>query len=100
VIPFDNTQNFSTGIAIVNPDQTRPSSVSAVFRDENGTALLTTSIPLNPQGQIPFEIRRQYPTLANSRGSVEFSDPTLQLFGLGLRFSPFNTFTSLPAIRK
>jgi hypothetical protein len=100
VIPFDNTQGFSTGIAIVNSDAARSANVMATFRDENGSNLLSAPIPLASHGQIPFAVKTRYPALSNARGSVEFSDASVELFGLGLRFSPLNTFTSLPAIFK
>jgi hypothetical protein len=100
VVPFDNTQDFSTGIAIVNSDPVKSANVTATFRGESGNTLLTAPIPLTSRGQIPFEVKKIYPALSSARGSVEFSDPSVELFGLGLRFSPLNTFTSLPAIFK
>jgi hypothetical protein len=98
LLPFDNTQGFVTGAGLVNPSATERTVVSALFRDENGGLITNGSIDLPPRGQVPFSLLADFPALANRRGVAEFSSPNLEIAGLGLRFSPQRTFTSLEAL--
>jgi hypothetical protein len=102
VIPFHNTDGYVTSVALVNADSVSSAAVTVTLRDEEGRVLSTESLPvLNSRGQTAFELTR-FLSARNMRGTAEFSAAGVELFGLGLRFSPLPvaTFTSLPALRK
>ncbi len=97
-LPFDNTENFQTGFAVVNTDQTA-SNVTLNLRDENGDIITSDVLSLPPHGRRAMLIAGQYPQLANRRGVIEFISPNVALSALGLRFNPGGSFTSfLPVV--
>jgi hypothetical protein len=96
-MPFDDTQGFMTAVAIANTAD-QPLAVSLVFTSENGTSS-NGSLTLAPRGHRAFFLPIQFPSVAGIRGSVEFSAPSANLSVVGLRYSPGNSFTSLPAIQ-
>ena len=100
LLPFDCTQGFATGVALVNPDPNRSADITVNFRDENGSSISTGSINLPARGQTALNLTAIFPAVSGTRGVAEFSAPGLELYGLGLRFSPAGTFTSLPTLRK
>ncbi|HEY3440912.1 MAG TPA: hypothetical protein VGK29_09180 [Paludibaculum sp.] len=100
LLPYDNTENFVTSMAIVNTNATTGATVSVTLRDESGTVLGTDSIGLNPRGQFSFRLIDRFPLLANRRGVVEFITNGPDISGLGLRFNPSGAYTSLPALPK
>ena len=54
-----------------------------------------SDITLATHGQTAFLLSGTVPASANKRGVVEFSSPDVIITGLGLRFSPNATFTSV-----
>ena len=100
VLPFDNTDNYTTGVALANV-ATQSASVAVVIRDDTGTVLLKNSIALPAQGHTSFALATSYPTTAQHRGSVEFdTPPNGKISVLGLRFNSTGAFTSIPAVAK
>ncbi|HEY3739908.1 MAG TPA: DUF3500 domain-containing protein [Bryobacteraceae bacterium] len=95
LLPFDNSQGYTTAAALVNPDSTQSATVQAVFYDESGNTLSTNTITLPAHGQTAFALADLVPATANTRGLADFSSSTVALTGIGLRFSPTNTFTSV-----
>ena len=98
--PYDNTQSFVTGMALVNPRNQRVSLVFT-FRDENGVPLLTRTIVLNPQSHLNYVLREQFPAVAGTKGSVEVTgradDGTPSEFtAIGILANPTGPFTTLP----
>jgi hypothetical protein len=100
ILPFDNAHGFITGVALVNRDATQAATVTANLRDENGSIISTGSINLPARGQVAFSLPDRFSTVSDRRGVAEFSASGQELYGLGLRFSPAGTFTSLPTLRK
>jgi hypothetical protein len=99
VVPFDNTGGFVTGVAIVNAS-TASKTIDATIRDAFGNKLgSATAIVLPANGHLAFVSTTQYPMTKGQLGTIEFQ-PTSGggIAGLGFRFSPFSSFTSVPAI--
>jgi len=99
LLPMDNLTGFSTGIALVNlaPDET--ATVTAVLYDERGQEYARGEIRLPPNGHTAFSAPAQFPSAAGKRGFVEFrTDRPAGLMGLGLRFQPTLSFTSVPIV--
>jgi Protein of unknown function (DUF642) len=97
-VPFDNTAGFITGLAVANlaPGAV---SVSATMWDHNGILLGSQTVALAGNGHTSFAFPDKLPATAGRRGVVRFESlGGGGLTGLGLRFSPFGTFTSVPTI--
>src|SRR5438094_443785 len=94
---FDNVAGFQTGIAVVNLSASE-TTVTAVFRDENGLQLGSSQFSIPRSGHSSFFLNSRFPTTANRRGIIEFQNQS-GITGLGLRFSPSLSFTSVPVIR-
>jgi hypothetical protein len=98
VIWFDNTGGQATGIALANASA-QAATVPVTISDDTGTILLSTTIPLAPDGHTSFDLAGTYASTAGIRGSIEFGVPSGgQISVLGLEFSPLDAFTSIPAI--
>src|SRR2546428_180397 len=94
---FDNVARFQTGNAVVNLSASE-TTVTAVFRDENGLQLGSSQFSIPRSGHSSFFLNSRFPTIANRRGIVEFQNQS-GITGVGLRFSPSLSFTSVPVIR-
>jgi hypothetical protein len=98
ILPCDNTTGFSTGAAMANLSA-MVATVTATIWDENGFQLGVQVITLSGNGHTSFALPDKLPLTGGKRWIVQFqssssSGPT----GLGLRFSPFGTFNSVPTI--
>jgi hypothetical protein len=96
-LPFDNTESFQTGFAVVNTGLSE-SAVALKLRDENGDLIASDSMALPAHGRQALLLPGQYPQLANRRGVIEFSSPNADLSAVGLRFSPGGSFTSFQPV--
>lgn len=99
VLPFDNTDNFVTSMALVNTSANIGTAVSIVIRDEAGQQIGTDTISLTGRGHNAFQLRERLAATRNRRGTVEFTS-TSQITGLGLRFNPGGAFTSFPVLKR
>jgi len=100
-IPFDNRNGYVTSIALVNPYPKVTASVVVQIRNPDGTVIKDDTIQLLPGQHIAFETSNRYPESAGRNGVVEFYvDPStnVAVAGLGLLFSPRNTFTSIHSV--
>jgi len=104
VLPFDNSNNYVTGIALVDPNHENL-VVSMTIRDANGTIITNTYVPRVYHQS--FVLPDSYPETANIAGTVEFVayQPTDSGFvatagisGIALRFNPTGPFTTLEAL--
>jgi hypothetical protein len=95
-LPYDNTAGFVMGVALANLS-TSTASVTATMWDDSGNQLGTQTITIAGSGHSSFVLPTQLPLTAGKRGIVRFqSAANGGIAGLGLRFSPFGTFTSVP----
>ena len=97
-LPYDNAEGFVMGAAVVNLSQA-PATITATIWDDRGTQLGTQTIRIAANGHTSFVLPDQIPFTAGKRGFVQLqSGASGGLAGLGLRFSPFGTFTSVPVM--
>jgi hypothetical protein len=99
LLPYDNSNGFQTGIAVTNQSPDSPADLTLVLRDEAGSTLSTEPLSLPVRGHTSFSIADKYNVLSGRRGTVEVrSSSGSRLNVLGLRFSPFGSFTAVPTI--
>lgn len=99
-LPFDNTDNFVTSMALVNVNSGFSQTINVVIRDEAGTQIGADTIALSGRGHTAFPLPDRLPATRNRRGVVEFSASGPDITGLGLRFNPGGAFTSFPVLPK
>ena len=103
IIPFDNTNRTSTGIA-VNVVSSQQVSVPVTVRNDTGRALFNDSITLAPNGHYAFTLGTdRYPFALTIRGTIEFITPEGASIGaLGIRMpaGATTTYTTLPALAR
>jgi hypothetical protein len=98
VIHSDNVGGFRSGIAIANPKAT-PATLTVITRDEAGNQLSNDTLTLPARGHTSFFTNDRYSFLTNRRGTIEFQNREGGgVSGIGLRFSPSRSFTSIPAL--
>jgi hypothetical protein len=99
-IPFDNRNGYVTSVALVNSWSTASANVLVQFRNPDGTVIRTDTITLAPRQHMAFETTNKYPETLGKNGVIEFKEPSGQVApsGLGLLFSPRNTFTSIHSV--
>jgi len=95
LIPFDNTKNFVTSIAIANPTNSAE-SISAGIRVNGGLGSIAMPISLPAQGHTAFTLPQQFPATAGQSGLLELYSSTGSLSTLALRFNPTGSFTTAP----
>ena len=97
-LPYDNTAGFTMGVALANLDAAS-AEITATVWDESGNPLGQQKFTLAPNGHRAFVLAAELAATAGKRGVVRFqSAAPAGLAGLGLRFSPGGTFTSVPSI--
>ena len=96
ILPFDNTAGFLMGVALANLAPIS-ANVVATFWDDSGNQLGIQNIVIPGNGHTSFVLPIQFALTAAKRGIVQFKTNAAEgISGLGLRFSPFGTFTSVP----
>jgi len=97
-LPYDNTAGFVMGVALANLS-TVSANITASIWDDRGNQLGTQIFAMVGNGHTSFALPNQIPFTAGKRGIVKFQSSAVGgLAGLGLRFSPFGTFTSVPTM--
>jgi sugar lactone lactonase YvrE len=98
ILPYDNTAGFVMGVAVANLGAFS-SSVTATIWDDSGAQLGVQTIAIPANGHTAFVLPDKLPLTSGKRGAVTFqSAGSSGMTYLGLRFSPFGTFTSVPVI--
>ena len=98
LLPFDNTGNVVTGLAIANLSP-RSASVPVILRDESGTQIDSQSIALSALGHDSFMLADRYPAVKGKRGTVEFDTPASgRISVLGLRATGIQAVTTVPVL--
>jgi hypothetical protein len=95
-LPYDNTAGFIMGAALANLSSSF-ASVTVTMWDDSGNQLGTQAITISGNGHTAFVLPNQFPLTSGKRGIVKFQ-ATGGIAGVGLRFSPFGTFTSVPTM--
>jgi hypothetical protein len=98
VLPFDNSDGISTGVALANRSDTLPANIEVTARDAAGNPLLVARADLPVLGHRSFMLTDRYPGLAGHSGSLEFRNATGgSIAVLGLRMNQAGSLTSIPA---
>jgi hypothetical protein len=95
-LPYDNTSGYRTGIALANQSAS-PVKVTAVLRDQNGAQLASAQVSLQAFGHASFFLDELSSVSRNQLGVVQFQTGG-PLSAVGLRFSPSDSFTSIPIV--
>lgn len=96
LLPYDNSNGFSTGVALVNLSSST-ADVVAILRDDNGAQLGQVPFSMAAGGHTSFSLPDRFAAIAGRRGVVEFqTTQAAGLAALGLRFNPTLSFTSIP----
>ena len=86
------------GVALANLS-TSSANITATIFDVNGNQLGTQNFTVAGSGHTAFTLPQQWALTVGQQGIIQFqSNATGGIAGLGFRFSPFNTFTSVPTI--
>jgi hypothetical protein len=94
VLLYDNTDGFSSAMALANPGLSSV-SVPALVRSENGEILDRGLITLGGYNHRAQTVQSAFPVTAGRRGTVEFLATGNGVGVLGLRFNPGGSFTSV-----
>jgi hypothetical protein len=98
LLPFDNTAGFVTGAALVNLT-TDAVIVNATIRDDNGAQIGLQAVALPALGHTSFAVVDRFSVTSGRRGIIELKNTAGgAITGLGLRFSSFGSFTSVPIV--
>ncbi|MCL6547155.1 MAG: hypothetical protein K6T61_18230 [Bryobacteraceae bacterium] len=107
VLAFDNTQGFTTSLAICSTDKYYQTAVAVTIYDEAGVELSQHTIELPKLGHAAFATDVQWPSTINKRGTIRFrtyraSNPSVSgsTSVLGLRFNWTGPFTSTHTIEE
>ncbi|MBI4889841.1 MAG: putative Ig domain-containing protein [Acidobacteria bacterium] len=99
IIPMDNLIGFSTGVALVNLASDTQATLTVIMRDDTGAEVARDTMTITANGHTSFSLPARFPILSGKRGTVEFvTSVPAGVTGLGLRFNPTLSFTSVPAI--
>lgn len=98
ILAFDNTEENTTAVALVNRSSGPAEAIQVVARDQQGGLLLEDTIALPAYGHAAFSIAERFALLGGQRGTLEFQTPQGGAIAvLGLQFDASGTFTSVPA---
>jgi hypothetical protein len=98
ILPFDNTQDFSTGVAVANTNPSQSLNISLVFQLDNGSQI-SGSLFLTAHAHTAFSLPVMFPAVAGARGSILFIASSPDITVVGLRFNPAGSFTSLSSFQ-
>jgi hypothetical protein len=95
-LSYDNAAGFVMGVALANLSDSTASVIATIW-DDSGNQLGTQNLSIAGSGHTSFVLPNQIPLTAGKRGIVQFQS-SATITALGLRFSPFGTFTSVPTM--
>lgn len=103
VLPFDNTANTATGVAIVAPkfnaNDGADRTLRVVARNEAGAVILDQNVTMKANGHESYVLAQRFAALAGIRGTIEYSTQDFVTV-LGLRFNSTGPFTSIPPFER
>ncbi|MDP8990201.1 MAG: hypothetical protein M3N41_09015 [Acidobacteriota bacterium] len=94
VLPFDHTNGYATGVALVNGQNFSSLSVFLTFFDENGNQLVLDSLTLARGQHVAFTITQRYPQLVGRRGTMKVQTSAITINVLGFRVNPAGVVSS------
>ncbi len=90
MLPFDNTNDYGLGIAMVNL-QTTSQTIQATILDQYGNLITTGQVTLGGLGHAAFILAEQWPLAAGKQGVVVFQGAGAIL---GIRYSQEGAYSS------
>jgi hypothetical protein len=97
-LAFDNTGGLSTGLALAS-SSTQAVTVGVTALDQDGRALLNSTIAIPALGHQSFVAAAQFAALSNQRGTLQFTPPSgAQISVVGIRATAAGTFTGIPLL--
>ena len=76
-------------------------AIPVLIRDDTGSVLRSTLIPLSGNGHTSFLLSVLFPETANKRGTVEFDTPTGGRISVtDLQFTASGAFSAIPVLTK
>lgn len=101
VLPFDNSADYSTGVAVANSSELGGAVVLLVARDGEGRHLFSDLLQLPARGHTSFALAEKYPALAGLRGTLEFQNTREGVIAvMGVRIHVSGTLAAIsPASR-
>ena len=97
MLPFDNTDGYTTGMAFLDADQSNWTGL-VIVRDENGQKLDIEYFEMGGNVYQTFPLTDQFPSTNGIRGTIEFLGVSVS--ALEYRVNPFGAFTLLTPIPK
>lgn len=94
VLPFDHTNGYSSGVALVNQLTFSDLSVFITFFDEGGNQIALDSFTLLRSQHVAFTLTQKYPQTIGRRGTVRIQTSGSAINVLGFHVSPTGVFTS------
>lgn len=73
-LPFDNSNDYSTNVAIVNNSASGGAVVLVVARDAEGRHLFSDLLQLPVRGHALMNVAQKYSALAGTKGTLEFQN--------------------------
>jgi hypothetical protein len=98
IMPYDNTKGYRTGLALAN-GTANIVNVVMLLTDQNGVPVSSSQISLSGFGHASFFISDLVPQSANQLGMIQLLNVAGVVTGIGLRFSPSGSFTSVPFVQ-
>lgn len=96
ILVYDQENGYVTSLALMNPSTYEIKRVTVSIYDKNNALLRTDQFYMDPKTHQAFELCTRYPETAGKMGYVKFqTDGIGGVAGIGLRFSPNATFTSM-----
>jgi hypothetical protein len=99
-VAFDNTESYSTTLAITNPSPTDTTDLRLRFWDPSGSEIITRDIRLSAGTTVAFSIPERYPELAGRSGQLRIEGSGNRLATIALRFNPSGAFSTVPALSR
>lgn len=94
VLPFDHTNGYTSGIALVNPSTSQDISVFLTFYDTSGATLLSDSFTLAHTQHSAMTLTQKYPQVIGRYGTLKVTTSGPAVNVLGFHVSPAGVFTS------
>jgi hypothetical protein len=94
VLPFDHTNGYTSGIALVNPSASQDISIFLTFYDTSGATLLTDSFTLPHTQHTAITLTQKYPQVIGRYGTLKIATSGPVVNVLGFHVSPAGVFTS------
>jgi hypothetical protein len=94
VLPFDHTNGYTSGIALVNPSTSQDISIFLTFYDTSGATLWTDTFTLAHTQHRALTLTQQYPQVIGRLGTLKIATSGPAVNVLGFHVSPTGVFTS------